>query len=182
MMPRTVVVAHRETMVAEGISAALGRYPGIVPVGATTVARDAERLGSRADAVAIDPQLPGARGVARRLRREGVRVVLLGHANGEDEEVRVSTAAPVSALAAALAPEVRSVPPTSEGLTRREREVLRLVAKGLPGKRVARELGISPKTVERHKTRIFAKLGVPNQAAAAFAYANGWRGTTHGAA
>jgi DNA-binding CsgD family transcriptional regulator len=34
------------------------------------------------------------------------------------------------------------------------------------GKQVARHLGISPKTVEQHKTRIFAKLGVPNQAAA----------------
>ena len=52
----------------------------------------------------------------------------------------------------------------------REQEILRLVARGRSGKQVARQLGISPKTVERHKTRIFAKLGVPNQAAAAFAY------------
>jgi DNA-binding NarL/FixJ family response regulator len=40
------------------------------------------------------------------------------------------------------------------------------VSRGLAGKQVARHLGISPKTVERHKTRIFAKLGVANQAAA----------------
>ena len=36
----------------------------------------------------------------------------------------------------------------------------------MSGKQVARHLGISPKTVEHHKTRIFAKLGVPNQTAA----------------
>jgi DNA-binding CsgD family transcriptional regulator len=43
---------------------------------------------------------------------------------------------------------------------------MRLVSRGLVGKQIARQLGISPKTVERHKTRIFAKLGVANQAAA----------------
>jgi protein AroM len=51
-------------------------------------------------------------------------------------------------------------------LTPRERDVLSLVARGFAGKQVARHLGISPKTVEQHKTRIFSKLGVPNQAAA----------------
>jgi DNA-binding CsgD family transcriptional regulator len=51
-------------------------------------------------------------------------------------------------------------------LTAREEQILRLVSRGLAGKQVARQLGISPKTVERHKTRIFAKLGVANQAAA----------------
>jgi DNA-binding NarL/FixJ family response regulator len=44
--------------------------------------------------------------------------------------------------------------------------VLVLVAKGLAAKQVARQLGISHKTVERHKTRIFSKLGVPNAVAA----------------
>ncbi len=36
----------------------------------------------------------------------------------------------------------------------------------MAAKQVARYLHISPKTVEQHKTRIFSKLGVPNQAAA----------------
>jgi DNA-binding CsgD family transcriptional regulator len=51
-------------------------------------------------------------------------------------------------------------------LTRREKEILDLVARGLAAKQVATQLGISPKTVEQHKTRIFAKLGVRNQTAA----------------
>jgi DNA-binding CsgD family transcriptional regulator len=42
---------------------------------------------------------------------------------------------------------------------------------------VARHLGISPKTVEVHKTRIFAKLGVPNQAAAVYALGNRMEGS-----
>ncbi len=178
MIARAVVVAHREAMVAEGISAALARYPGIVSLGATTAARDAERLGAQAYAVAIDPALPGALPAAGKLRRMGVRVVFLGDGNGdvvneaedgEEEGLRVPTHAPVATLAAALAPGSRS-PEATATLTEREQEVLRLIAKGRSGKQVAKQLGISPKTVERHKTRIFAKLGVPNQAAAAFLY------------
>ena len=44
--------------------------------------------------------------------------------------------------------------------------MLRLVAKGMAGKQIATVLRISPKTVEQHKTRLFRKLDVPNQAAA----------------
>jgi DNA-binding CsgD family transcriptional regulator len=175
MIARAVVVAHREAMVAEGISAALARYPGIVSLGATTAARDAERLGAHAYAVAIDPELPDALVAAGKLRRMGVRVVFLGDAKPDEgaeegeEGMRVPTHAPVATLAAALAPGSRS-PEALATLTEREQEILRLIAKGRSGKQVAKQLGISPKTVERHKTRIFAKLGVPNQAAAAFLY------------
>ena len=43
-------------------------------------------------------------------------------------------------------------------LTAREREVFALVVQGKHNKDVARELGISPRTVEVHKARIMAKL------------------------
>jgi RNA polymerase sigma factor (sigma-70 family) len=49
-------------------------------------------------------------------------------------------------------------------LTVREREVLELVAQGLHAKEIAAALGISPRTVEVHKTRIMGKLGVRNVA------------------
>ncbi|HTT64823.1 MAG TPA: response regulator transcription factor [Bryobacteraceae bacterium] len=45
-------------------------------------------------------------------------------------------------------------------LTRREREVLQLVAEGKAAKEIAAILSISPKTVVFHKTNIMAKLGV----------------------
>jgi FixJ family two-component response regulator len=49
-------------------------------------------------------------------------------------------------------------------LTAREREVLEQAARGLHAKEIAAALGISPRTVEVHKTRIMAKLGVRNLA------------------
>jgi FixJ family two-component response regulator len=49
-------------------------------------------------------------------------------------------------------------------LTVREREVLERAAQGLHAKEIAAALGISPRTVEVHKTRIMEKLGVRNVA------------------
>jgi DNA-binding NarL/FixJ family response regulator len=163
----TVVIAHRRAMFGEGIVAALARCPGLTPVGSVTTSADAVRLGQRADALAIDAEMPGADDAAQRLRRHGVRVVFLGSDASEEGPVTVSTDARVAQLAAALNPRVPSPARSSSlRLTRREREVLSLVAQGLAGKQVARHLGISPKTVERHKTKIFTKLAVPNAAAA----------------
>ncbi|HET7671166.1 MAG TPA: response regulator [Burkholderiales bacterium] len=47
-------------------------------------------------------------------------------------------------------------------LTPRERQVLERAAQGLHAKEIAAALGISPRTVEVHKTRIMEKLGVRN--------------------
>ena len=49
-------------------------------------------------------------------------------------------------------------------LTTREREVLDQAARGLHAKEIGRVLGISPRTVEVHKTRIMSKLGARNVA------------------
>jgi len=53
-------------------------------------------------------------------------------------------------------------PSKSEGnydrLTRREQEVMRLVAQGLSSKEIGAKLFISPKTVENHRTKIMEKL------------------------
>ena len=53
------------------------------------------------------------------------------------------------------------------GLSEREIEVLRLVAAQLSSKEIARRLDISPKTVERHITHIYDKIGVTTRAGAA---------------
>ena len=59
----------------------------------------------------------------------------------------------------------------AHGLTERELEVLRLVAAGKTNKAIAAELVLSERTVDRHVSNIFAKLGVSSRAAAtAFAY------------
>jgi two-component system, NarL family, response regulator LiaR len=54
-----------------------------------------------------------------------------------------------------------------EQLTRREREVLELIARGRSNKRIALELGISEKTVKAHVGRLLAKLEVADRTQAA---------------
>jgi DNA-binding NarL/FixJ family response regulator len=51
-------------------------------------------------------------------------------------------------------------------LTRREREVLDLIAGGLPNSAIATRLGLSPNTVGNHISSIFAKLQVASRAEA----------------
>lgn len=52
-------------------------------------------------------------------------------------------------------------------LSRRERDVLELVAAGLPNKLIAARLGISEKTVKAHLTRVFERIGVTDRTQAA---------------
>jgi HD-GYP domain-containing protein (c-di-GMP phosphodiesterase class II) len=52
------------------------------------------------------------------------------------------------------------------GLTEREVEVVALLARGLQTKQVARELGISVKTADRHIQNSYRKIGVSSRAAA----------------
>jgi HD-GYP domain-containing protein (c-di-GMP phosphodiesterase class II) len=52
------------------------------------------------------------------------------------------------------------------GLTEREVEVVRLLARGLQTKQVAGKLGISPKTADRHVQNAYAKIGVSTRAGA----------------
>jgi DNA-binding CsgD family transcriptional regulator len=56
--------------------------------------------------------------------------------------------------------------PAPRGLTSRELQVLRLVAAGKTNKAIASELVLSDRTVDRHVSNIFAKLGVASRAAA----------------
>lgn len=52
--------------------------------------------------------------------------------------------------------------PGREPLTRREREVLELIAAGHSNKEAGRELGISPRTIEDHRANIMKKLSARN--------------------
>lgn len=63
---------------------------------------------------------------------------------------------------------------TGPGLSRREREVLDLVAHGWSNRRIAERLFLSDRTVARHVGNILAKLGVPSRSAAtAYAFEHG---------
>lgn len=49
-------------------------------------------------------------------------------------------------------------------LSKRQEQIIELVAEGYSGKEVARLLGMSPKTVESHLQRVFDRCGVRSRA------------------
>jgi HD-GYP domain-containing protein (c-di-GMP phosphodiesterase class II) len=84
------------------------------------------------------------------------------------EEARAGRLDP-DAVTAVLAAAGQRVPRIGRpaGLTEREAEVIGLLARGLQTKQVARVLGISIKTADRHVQNAYAKIGVSTRAAAA---------------
>jgi DNA-binding NarL/FixJ family response regulator len=93
--------------------------------------------------------------------------------DGEPDELMRgigAAAAGESPLAPKAARELlraRTERPAGAELSPREREVLVLVASGLPNKLIARRLGISEKTVKAHLTSVFAQIGVTDRTQAA---------------
>jgi DNA-binding NarL/FixJ family response regulator len=69
-------------------------------------------------------------------------------------------------VASRVMAEVSSPRRHAAELSEREREVLRLVADGLPTKQIARTLSIAERTVKFHVNSIFHKLGAENRAQA----------------
>jgi two-component system, NarL family, nitrate/nitrite response regulator NarL len=80
----------------------------------------------------------------------GAAQVVLDVCMGSDRYILTHAFLQSSALSAALSP--------------REKEIVRLVAKGLPNKVISDVLDISPWTVATHLRRVFAKLGVSSRA------------------
>ena len=55
--------------------------------------------------------------------------------------------------------------PSWHALTRRERQVIRMIAQGLKTREIAEQLSLSPKTVEKHRTNMMNKLDLHSVAA-----------------
>jgi DNA-binding NarL/FixJ family response regulator len=81
--------------------------------------------------------------------RRGLRRIL----NGEDY---------ISRNAADIIDKMENLPPARFDSTAREREVLQLLGEGKTTQETADILEISVRTVEHHKTNIFAKFGARN--------------------
>jgi ATP/maltotriose-dependent transcriptional regulator MalT len=117
---------------------------------------------------------------AARARRQIAQACL---ALGDDEAARMERDAARDAFATlGAAPDIasidaqagRALPHEPHGLTARELEVLRLVARGLTNEEIARELYIGETTVKTHLARVFTKLDVRDRVQAViFAYENG---------
>ena len=127
-------------------------------------------LGARLDAART--RLDLARALAHSAPE--VAVDAARHARAELEALgALRDADAAAALMRSLGARGRAGPRSSELLTRREKEVLRLVAQGLSNREIAEQLFIIPKTAEHHASRIYSKLGVSTRAeAAAFAVRN----------
>jgi DNA-binding NarL/FixJ family response regulator len=154
-------------------------------------------LDARPDVVLMDLEMPDIDGIEaiRRLKEAGSEahvVVLTTFSDRErilgaldagalgyllkdaepDEIVRGvrAAAAGQSPLAPRAAQELiseRAENRTDVALSPREREVLGLVAEGLPNKLIARRLEISERTVKAHLTSVFAQIGVTDRTQAA---------------
>jgi DNA-binding NarL/FixJ family response regulator len=69
-------------------------------------------------------------------------------------------------LAATAAPKPAAAAPPPDGLTQREVEILTLIARGMTNPEIAAQLYLSNHTVKTHISRIFAKTGSRDRAAA----------------
>ncbi len=180
-----VVVADDHPIVRTGIVALLGDQPDLEVVGQTGDGLEAldlvERL--RPDLLVVDLMMPGLSGleVNRRVSTHTRVLVLTLHANEAyaaqvfDDGAAgfvVKDAHPNEILRAVrtIAEGRRHFPPSvvERGtdvatdpwatLTDREREVAQLTAEGLTGADAATRLGISPRTVEVHRSNVLRKL------------------------
>ena len=70
---------------------------------------------------------------------------------------------PLDPRAARVLLPARNAPDPLAGISPREREVLALLLDGRPNKLIARQLGISEKTVKAHLTSIFRAIGVADR-------------------
>jgi DNA-binding NarL/FixJ family response regulator len=157
----------------------------------------AAALEHSADVVLMDLEMPGQNGIdathALTAAGSGARVVILttfsdhrrifaaldagavGYLlkDAEHDEIlrgvldAAAGDAPIAPRAAREMLNERARPRPELALSARELEVLRLVARGLPNKLIARELEISEKTVKAHLTSVFSHLGVTDRTQAA---------------
>jgi DNA-binding NarL/FixJ family response regulator len=167
---------------------------GAAADGEEAVALCAER---QPDVVLMDLEMPALDGIeaTRRIRssQPGVAVVVLTSFSDRERILRALDAgaagyllkdaepaellraieaaargeAPLDPKAARALLSARTVTSAAESLSEREREVLAMVAEGLPNKLIARELAISEKTVKAHLTNVYREIGVTDRTQAA---------------
>jgi DNA-binding NarL/FixJ family response regulator len=105
--------------------------------------------------------------LAEALAGRGERALARTHAQTALDTARVLGAAPLEQRAESLLERLGSTQRADGLLTRREREVLALIAQGHTNEQIAAALFMSPKTASVHVSRIITKLGASNRTQAA---------------
>ncbi|MBO0849274.1 MAG: response regulator transcription factor [Pseudonocardia sp.] len=193
--PRVLLVDDHE-LVRAGLRTFLALQPDIEVVGEASSGERALALVSTTapNIVLLDLVLPGMSGLetvrALRAAHPDIKIVVLTSFAGQDQVLPVVRAGVAGYLLKDVGPReladaLRSVHaggaplhPTvaatvmrsvtaDDPLTPREREVLRLIARGLSNRQIARELVLAEKTVKTHVSAVLAKLGVADRTQAA---------------
>jgi DNA-binding NarL/FixJ family response regulator len=105
--------------------------------------------------------------LARALGRQGLTGRALEEARVAEEAFRELDAARDARTASDVRRSLDGSAGRAAGLTRREVDVLRLLARGLSNRDIAEALVLSEHTIHRHVANILRKLGEPSRAAAA---------------
>ena len=112
----------------------------------------------------------GVDGIVLKVQPSAVLIATINYLAASGGEVVLPFGHGPAPLKLSHTPAISTPPPPtpaltkwSDGLTEREREVVRLISEGLSNKDIADRLCISSITVRHHLTSIFDKLGVPNR-------------------
>jgi DNA-binding NarL/FixJ family response regulator len=186
--PIRVVVADDHPIWRTGVRADLGEDFAVIGEASDAATAIGEIRSKRPDLVLCDLSMPGGGLQVVRECAPLAPIVILTVSDDEHDVVdavaagavgyllkstagpelrdalrRAAAGEPVfsAALAAYVLTEFRRLrdeAPSADGLTDREREVLRCVARGMTYRAIGEQLFISPKTVENHTRNIMAKL------------------------
>jgi DNA-binding NarL/FixJ family response regulator len=162
--PLRVVLVDDHAMFRSGVRAELGSHVDVVAEAADVDSAVEAILRVVPDVVLLDVHLPGGGGteVLRRVtsRAPEVSFLALSVSDAPEDVVAVIRGGARGFVLDAFAGqiEVAAVDEDLDRLTEREREVMRLIARGYAYKEVASALFISIKTVETHMSSVLRKL------------------------
>jgi ATP/maltotriose-dependent transcriptional regulator MalT len=168
--------AEELAAIAESVGTAPLRAAALLARGRIEAAARSERaLASLEDAADLF-RASGVRAEAAVARLELAKALGALSRDEEADRARATARAELSELGGVL-PKSAEARRRTDVLTKRERDVLRLLARGRSNNDIAAELVLSVRTVESHVASIYSKIGVSGRtaraAATAYALANG---------
>lgn len=190
---KSVILADDHAFTLSGMVHALASYCDISVVGTAANGIEAIALIKRfkPDCAILDYSMPGATGLevlfeGKRWSPDTRFVLITGTPNARSMQELIAagvnglftkSADPHNICAAIarvldgedeISPDMQRLADKADGghaLTAREREVLLAVARGLSNPQISQSLGVSPKTVDSHRTSLMRKLDVNSTAA-----------------